>query len=285
MLRIFLLSFIFATCSTCLVRPWFWKGVKNRYLFNDNGCRIGFSNQDWKNEIKAQILFFLGIFLLSFLQYTLLGVRQNLYGSLLIVILCLFLQCAWNYQGRLRTAILRILISFFVILFIQDISAGNNIKVPFDTSSFTISTQASQDVENTEEMFIFTEKEIKSTFKFPFVSIPTYNNGKRIYMVSNRVDKNGVVIVPNDNQSKAIFVPFCTGLDIKDIRHEYPTDKIINLYITVSDTNTPYSLLAKSNKTSLFGTYKIDGYLLVNLATGTIQEYTQEQLPDFVTRI
>lgn len=285
MSRIFLLSFIFATCSTCLVRPWFWKGVKNRYLLNDNGCRIGFSNNNWKSEVKTQILFFVGIFLLSFLQYTLLGVRQNLYGSLNIVILCLFLQCVWDYQGRLNTSILYISISFFVILFLQDISAGNSIKVPFNTSSFTISTQSSQKEANAEEHFTFTEEEIKSTFKFPFVSTPTYNNGKRIYLVSDRIDTNGVVIVSNDNQAKAIFVPFCTDLGIQNIRREYPTDKIQNLYITVSDTNTPYALFALANKTSLFGSYEIDKYLLVNLATGTIQEHTQEQLPDFVTKI
>ena len=34
MLRIILLSLVWAMCATCLVRPWFWKDVKNKKLFS-----------------------------------------------------------------------------------------------------------------------------------------------------------------------------------------------------------------------------------------------------------
>ena len=55
MLRVILLSLVWAICSTCLVRPWFWKCVINKTLVISNGeKRIGFT-ENWKLEIVAEI--------------------------------------------------------------------------------------------------------------------------------------------------------------------------------------------------------------------------------------
>ena len=55
MLRVIMLSLVWAICSTCLVRPWFWKGVINKTLvINYEEKRIGFT-KSWKSEIVAEI--------------------------------------------------------------------------------------------------------------------------------------------------------------------------------------------------------------------------------------
>ena len=59
MLRVIMLSLVWAICSTCLVRPWFWKGVINKTLvINYEEKRIGFT-KSWKSEIVAEIFAFI----------------------------------------------------------------------------------------------------------------------------------------------------------------------------------------------------------------------------------
>lgn len=58
MLRIVLLSLFWAICSTCLVRPWFWKAVKNKKLLDRNYGKVGFSSI-WKIQLGEQIVFFI----------------------------------------------------------------------------------------------------------------------------------------------------------------------------------------------------------------------------------
>ena len=91
MLRIILLSLVWALCSTCLVRPWFWKGVKHKDLFNNNGEKIGFDNYNWKTNLAIEIACFGVVFFISMLLYAVTGVRQNLYGSFLLIMLCFLL--------------------------------------------------------------------------------------------------------------------------------------------------------------------------------------------------
>ena len=77
MLRIILLSLVWAICATCLVRPWFWKKVKNNNFFT-NGVSIGFFHK-YKQEIVMEIIDFTIALLLSMYLYALIGVRTNLY--------------------------------------------------------------------------------------------------------------------------------------------------------------------------------------------------------------
>ena len=93
MLRIVLLSLVWAICATCLVRPWFWKKVTN-------GVSIGFFHK-YKQEIVMEIICFTIALLLSMYLYALIGVRMNLYGSLPMIIFCFLAQCVWEQQRKI----------------------------------------------------------------------------------------------------------------------------------------------------------------------------------------
>src|SRR5699024_2379650 len=104
MLRIILLSLVWALCSTCLVRPWFWKGVKHKDLFNTDGKKIGFGNNNWKINLAIEIICFCVMFFASMLGYAVDG--ANLYGSFPLIMLCFLFQCFWSYQGKVRYTIM-----------------------------------------------------------------------------------------------------------------------------------------------------------------------------------
>lgn len=283
MLRIILLSLVWALCSTCLVRPWFWKGVKHKDLFNNNGEKIGFDNYNWKTNLAIEIACFGVVFFISMLLYAVTGVRQNLYGSFLLIMLCFLLQCLWSYQGKVRYTIMLTVVVISAILWIQDDIVGNKISIPLNkVDSVPLSTSV---VEEDKQVKLFvSSSEIKSLFKVDSATGPTYNNGKYIFTVSGGDNGNGIVIIDEDNYSEANFIPCSYGLDVIDIRSKYPTQKLKELYITISDDNTPYALFAVANKSWVLGTYNVNGYVMLNLITGECQKLTQEQLPDFVTK-
>ena len=282
MLRIILLSLVWAICSTCLVRPWFWKGVKKKYLFNDYGARIGFDNDSWKGNLAIEIVCFVGIFALSVLIYAVAGCRQSLYGSFPLIMLCFFLQCLWSYQGKVWDTIMLTVVVISAVLWMQDGIAGENISIPLNNvNSVQITTSSTQ--EDTEVKLFISSSEIKSLFKVESVSGPTYNNGKYIFTASGGDNGKGIVIIDKDNYTEANFLPCSYGLNVTELRSQYPTQKLKALYITISDDNTPYGLFAVAKKSWLLGTYNVNCYVMLNLLTGEMQEFTQEQLPVFVT--
>lgn len=78
MLRVILLSLVWAICSTCLVRPWFWKCVINKTLFQKSydEKRVGFiknSNFELVMEIfvkcKIKLIEKFKIKLIEFYQF------------------------------------------------------------------------------------------------------------------------------------------------------------------------------------------------------------------------
>lgn len=280
MLRIILMSVIWAICSTCLVRPWFWKGVKNKYLFND-GVRIGF-DRTWKKNVAVEITCFVFVFLISMFFYAVAGFRTNLYGSFLMIMICLLAQCLWDNQGKARYTIMLTIVAVSAILWIQDGIVGCGISVPLNKVSSVPLTTTQTDEDTKVKLFI-SSSEIKNLFKVDSASGPTYNNGKYIFTVSGGDNGKGIVIIDKDNYTEANFLSCSYGLDITDVRSQYPTQKLKELYITISDDNVPYGLFAIADKNWIFGTYKVNGYIMLNLITGEVQEFKQEELPNFVT--
>ena len=78
MLRAIMLSLVWAICSTCLVRPWFWKCVINKTLFQKSydEKRVGFiknSNFELVMEIfvkcKIKLIEKFKIKLIEFYQF------------------------------------------------------------------------------------------------------------------------------------------------------------------------------------------------------------------------
>lgn len=281
MLRIILLSLVWALCSTCLVRPWFWKGVKHKDLFNTDGKKIGFGNNNWKINLAIEIICFCVMFFASMLGYAVDG--ANLYGSFPLIMLCFLFQCFWSYQGKVRYTIMLTVAMISALLWIQDTCVGNKISIPLNrVASVPLPTSV---VEEDKQVKLFvSSSEIKSLFKVDSATGPTYNNGKYIFTVSGGVNGNGIVFIDEDNYSEANFIPCSYELDVKDIRSKYPTQRLKELYIAVSDDNTPYALFAVANKSWVLGTYNVNGYVMLNLITGESQKLTQELLPDFVTK-
>lgn len=280
MLRIILLSLVWSICATCLVRPWFWKGVKNKYLFND-GVRIGFSN-NWQFCVKMEILCFVVVFICSVINYALAGCRYNLYGCFPLIMLCFLAQCLWDNQGKVRYTIMLTIVAVSAILWIQDGIVGCGISVPLNkVSSVPLTTTQTDD--DTEVKLFISSSEIQSLFKVDSASGPTYNNGKYIFTVSGGDNGKGIVIIDKDNYTEANFLSCSYGLNITDVRSQYPTQKLKELYITISDDNVPYGLFAVADKNWILGTYNVNGYVMLNLITGEVQEFKQEELPKFVT--
>lgn len=280
MLRIILLSLVWAICATCLVRPWFWKGVKNKYLFND-GIRIGF-DRSWKMNLVVEIACFVLVFLCSILIYGLFAFRQNLYGSFFMIIACSITQSLWDNQGKVRDIIMLSIVVISAILWIQDGIVGYNINVPLNTVD-SVPLTATQVDEDTKVKLLISSSEIESLFKADSASGPTYNNGKFIFTVSGGDNGKGIVIIDKDNYTEANFLSCSYELNVRDVRSKYPTQKLKELYITISDDNVPYGLFAIADKNWLLGTYKVNGYIMLNLMTGETQELIQEELPIFVT--
>lgn len=280
MLRIILLSLVWSICATCLVRPWFWKGVKNKYLFND-GVRIGFSN-NWQFCVKMEILCFVVVFICSVINYALAGCRYNLYGCFPLIMLCFLAQCLWDNQGKVRYTIMLTIVAVSAILWIQDGIVGCGISVPLNkVSSVPLTTTQTDD--DTEVKLFISSSEIQSLFKVDSASGPTYNNGKYIFTVSGGDNGKGIVIIDKDNYTEANFLSCSYGLNITDVRSQYPTQKLKELYITISDDNVPYGLFAVADKNWILGTYNVNGYVMLNLITGEVQEFKQEELPKFIT--
>lgn len=283
MLRIILLSLVWAICSTCLVRPWFWKGVKNKYLFND-GTRIGFPNNSWKSYVAIEIVLFVLMFLFSIGSYAIVGCRQNLYGSFILVIMCCIAQCVWEHQGKVRYSIFIIIAVISAVLWIQDGIVGSSIRVPFNKVTTVTLTQYD---ENTEVKSFISSNEVQNLFKVTSASGPTYNNGKYIFTVDGGDTGKGVVIIDKGNYEQAKFLSCEYGFrldDVKYLRSQYPTQKLRSLYITISDDNDVYELFSVSDKEWIFGTYHVKGYILFNLITGEQEFMQEEELPIFVTK-
>lgn len=280
MLRIILLSLVWAICATCLVRPWFWKGVKNKYLFND-GVRIGFSS-NWQFCVKIEILCFVIVFICSAIVYGLAGCRYNLYGCFPLIMLCFLAQCLWDNQGKVRYTIMLTIVVLTAILWIQDGIVGLNINVPLNKVD-SVPLTTTQVNEDTEVKLFISASEIKSLFKVDSASGPTYNNGKYIFTVNGGDNGKGIVIIEKDNYTEANFLSYSYNFDVTNLRSQYPTQKIKDLYITVSDENVPYGLFAIAEKSWILGTYNVKGYVMLNLLTGDVQEFKQEELPKFVT--
>lgn len=167
------------------------------------------------------------------------------------------------------------------ILWIQDGIVGSHISIPLNRVS-SVPLTTTQTDENTRVKLFVSSSEIKSLFRANFASGPTYNNGKYIFSVIGGYNGDGIVIIDKDNYNEANFLSCSYAFDITDVRSQYPTKKLKALYITISDDNEPYSLFAVADKSWILGTYKVNSYVMLNLVTGDMHEFKQEELPEFV---
>lgn len=287
MLRVIMLSLVWAICSTCLVRPWFWQGVINKTLVrNYEEKRIGFT-KSWKSEIAAEIFVFTFLFILSIAMYLGGGKRYTLSDSYIMIIICFLAQCAaWDYQGKVRYCTFLSLAAVFIVLYVQDSIATSNIQAPLnkvESIDLTVeSTQIQQDERTIIKLFVSAD-EIKNLFHADSVSGPSYNNGKYIFIVSGGSNGYGVVIIDQKDYKKAKFISCPHKFEIASIRPNYPTLKLKEVFVAISDDNVPYGVFAVAEKEWFFGNYNVTQYLLFNLTSGESQIFSPKELPEFVT--
>ena len=279
MLRIILISLVFAICSTCLVRPWFWKAVKRREMLKV-GRTIGFTTEHWKFEVTIEILTFVITFAAGIVLFISIGCRQNIYGIFLLIILCALFQCIWDHQPR-RFYIKMVIIMFLsAALWIQDGFSKIEIRLNNVESVPITATEGNKDF---NIKYFISNDEIRSLFKADWAEGPTYNNGKYIYIAKGRDLGYGVIVIDTDDYSEAKFIQCNYKADVTELRHVYPTEKLEELYVTCSDENIPYCLFAVAEKTWLLGKYDVTGYVMLNLQSGESKFFAEEDLPEFVT--
>lgn len=298
MLRIILLSLLWAVCSTFLVNPCFWKGLKEDYFVDYNDKEFTFG-QTWVEIRMHGTICFIVVFGYSMFLY-IAGFRHNLTGSLICIAICFLLQLLFSYNTKKLNAIFIAGLVISVILLMQDVFVSMNIASPLlRIDSIQLTVEDNQNSTNARPYISLGE--IQTLFNVNSASGPTYNNGKYIYAVTGGNNGKGVVIIDKDDPSEARFIQCSREFEIMDIRFKYPDEKLQEIYITVSDDDlsnddlpTPYGLFAVAEKSWFFGTYNVNGYILLNLVTGETQEFTEDQLqsadecledllPDFVT--
>lgn len=233
MIQIVLMSLVWAVASTCLIRFWFWKGIltKNGSIYNDReDKKIGFSYFNKEKEFKTQIGCFFATLLISVFVYSILAYPINLYGSLPMIMICLLIQCLWDYQNKALTSLLIILTIFSGYLLAEDSMATQRMKIP-----------------------AISEKRAEVKF-----------------VIGNGLE--GMVVETDSKDKIRNFIP-CSHMynDIVHIRDKYPTQKLITMFITVSD-NKPYRIYALADRDCFFGEYTVYAYAKLNMQTGSIEE-------------
>lgn len=255
MLR-FILIAVLAVCSTCLVRPWFWKKVRedeNFLKYFNNTILAPDSIETWiVYKAKAQLALAIGVWYPCLWVHSEFYCRQNFYGYWVFIVLCLIIQFSlFPPKKKIGNIIMVLGIILILVCGIQDSIVKNDITIPLN--------------------------------KVDCVDGLYHINGKYIFTVSGGDTGNGVAVIDKDNYDEPKILPCSYELNISNIYSKYSTQRIKALYITISDDDVPYGLFAVADKDWLLGTYKVSSYVMFNLQTGEIQEYTQEQLPSYAT--
>lgn len=278
-----LLSLFWAVCSTVLVLPWFWKGIIKRKTIVGNKEYRGFTEEELKISVYMQMFFALITFIISMTIYLGMNVRYNLYGAtipVLVVLLCHIktIDTGWNSKrGRKQLILLAIGVVYLSFSITDMITSNMNVigltkEVPVVVSL----------VENEEKKNVPPSSVISSLFKATEVSGPKYSNGKFIYTIQDSPNGYGIVVIDECNGELARFVPcnYCFVIS-NSIRNKYPFERIKQLNIVVNDKYEPYGKYAILDKPNFFGAPILKKFLLLNLQTGELKEYTE--LPEFAT--
>ena len=248
MLAIVLLSTLWATASTMLIQPWFWRGIFKRKTIIQDGNNRGLPNSTIRRDIIIQVIIFIIMFAFSFLMYSKLNIRRNLLGSIPLIFVSLLFQFYLLTRGRVehyqvkRTLIVILMILVAIIgITDQKISYWSHSYteekiIPFQFSDGTL-TVSVPDKENLEVQL-----------GLDGLQYPIYSNGKLLYYVpqgeilQRRI--KGIVVVETKLPLHAEYIR-CEDYHLdKKIRDRYPNSRIKELGVVISDTNTPYGKFA-----------------------------------------
>ena len=283
MLQIIFMIFVFSICSTAFVRPFFWKRLKNKTLSNNDDGEIGFTKMSFSQIIGGEIVIFFVIAILNSAIYFGGIVKHNFYTFCVSIFVCVICQQIIDNQETIKRVVLLIIAVICAVILIQDYAAGESVSIPLNKmETVPISTSLNN---GTVKTFVSAD-DIASLFKATSAKGPTYNNGKYVFELSGGENDGDVVIIDKDNCEEAKLIDTDYKFEINlHCRLKCPSKKLQEMYIVISDDGKepiPYGIYAVAEKSWLFGTYKAEKYLLLNMKNGEMEEYSQEELPDFV---
>lgn len=286
-----LLSLLWAICSTVLVLPWFWKGLIKRKTIIGNEEYRGFSNTE-KNELRTSIIFQIVYacitFGVSLLFYLVMNVRYNFYGAIVPILLVLIFQCitiwlGWNSNQKLKSLIILAIALVCLFFSLTDVITSN-----FDVIGLTKDNEeipivvSTIEQEKEEEKTVLPSSTVAGLFKATSVSEPVYSNGKFVYIITGSPNGYGIVIIDEKAGETARFIACNFKFQMSlNLREKYPFARVKELNVVVSDDNVPFGKYAILSKPNLFGAPVLEKYILQNMLTGDLTEYTAEELPKF----
>ncbi len=288
MLVSIVLSLLWAVCSTVLIQPWFWKGlIKRKTLIGDNQNRGWIdTKQQFRGSIIMQIVFGCFTLIVSLLCYLLLDFTCNFQLSVLPIICVLVFQAisiwdGWNNKQGKKTLVIAAIAVIFLFFAITDaVTSDFEVEGLSEPQEIPISISIAED--EGKEQKVLSSSIIESLFKAESSSGPLYSNGKFVYTVTKTPNGDGIVVVDENDGKIANFIACEFDFEVSfSLRQKYPYTRIKEMNIVISDDNVPFGKFAVLNKTKLFSAPVLDKYILQNMITGDIIEYTPQTLPQF----
>lgn len=283
-----LLSLLWTICSTVLIRPWFWISIIKRKTIEGDDENTGFRNDNESDPSSAMIvqaILAVVTFIISTFVYFKVKTRYNFYGSIFPILFVLVFQwltmkfLCLDKHCKGKTAILVIIGIICVFFSLEDATRKENRVESFD-KEIPVVFFSKEQAEKGEDLP--SREIIASLFNATDVLNPVYSNGKFIYIVNAGINGYGIVVINEDSAESAKFIACDTGYGVSiKLRSQYPNDRIEERSVVITDDDVPFAKYVILDKTGLFGELVIGKYILQNMLTGEITEYTVEELPEF----
>lgn len=272
-------TILWVILSTPVIWPWFWKKViRNKELEFTSKRNIMFLS-------VAMGVIVAGGCIISYFEE---NSRYTLYGSFGIILIVLGFQL---FHLVATNALVKIpnkgrKLSFIVILGIicfamygidanmLDINDVNGINFDEDTV-IEVSVGEKNKVYTTVQ---FSSPVINS--QFALTNEPeAYLNRRFIYQYESTCK----IIIFEQEASEPVRVIDCNyQFEIsREIRKRYPFDRIEKIDVVVMEGDIPFAKYATFSKNRVIGGYSLDKFVLQNMLTGEITEYTVDTLPEF----
>lgn len=286
MLAIVLLSTLWATASTMLIQPWFWRGIFKRKTIIQDGNNRGLPNSTIRQDIIIQVIIYLVMFVCSFFVYSKLHIRRNILGSIHLILFSLLFQLLLLKRGRVKHYQVKRTLTMILMILIAIIGIVDQ-KISYWSHSYTeekiIPFQFS---DGTETVNVPDKENLEVQFGLDGLQYPIYSNGKLLYYVpqgeilQRRI--KGIVVVETKLPLHAKYIK-CGDYHIdKKIRDRYPNSRIKELGVVISDTKTPYAKFAIIKiKNAKPYVEKIVLKKLVDEVGEDIFEFEVSELPEF----
>lgn len=269
MLSIIVLSTFWGLLATRLTSFFFWESVAHKERRYE-----GYPNVIW-DCCSGFVVFAISCFL-----YTL-GAQQTIFNFLpFVAVVCIvrifvaiILKKTKDTRFKPSVFVLFIILIAAIVVLIFDSYSLRAMEIPVYTESVPNSV-----------LTVATPLQIKDYYDLKHVEGPYYNNNRYVYIVKKEHEP-AIVVINDDNKDDAQLIEVqCSPKSLFTLRDRYRTAKLKYVCVTVSDEDVPYSLFVKASREDFSSPYQVNKYILLNLITGGIDEYEEQDLPDFVKK-